>query len=132
MENLPYTTIGTVLVIAFTFWLSYRSGAQRGKASLTPPAMTGNADYEIANRIHCNSTEQLVLFLPLAWLTALQIGDIWGAIACLVWIAGRALYMQAMSSDPSKRGTGMLITIAPTIVMALALLVVTGMSLANA
>ena len=131
METLPYTTITTVLVIGYTFWLSFQAGSKRGKADLSPPAMSGNADFEIANRIHCNSNEQLILLLPLVWLTAWQIGDVWSAVACVVWLIGRVLYRQAMLSDPSKRGTGMLITIAPTVVMAIALLVMTGLSLAN-
>lgn len=132
MEALPYTSLMTVLVVIFTFWLSANAGALRGKNKLAPPAMTGSAEYEIANRIHVNTIEVMVLLIPLTWLTAAHLGDIWGAIAGLVWLLGRVLYRQAMLTDPSTRTTGMIITIAPLFIMAIALTITIGLSLATA
>ncbi len=122
MDAFPYTTLTTALVILMTFGLAALAGIARGE--LKPPAMTGSEKYEIANRIHMNSLETLVLLLPLVWLTAVRFGDMWGALACVVWIVGRVMYRQAMLNDPSKRGPGMLTTLSPVIVMGVALIIV--------
>ena len=130
MDAFPLTTLTTALVILMTFGLSAVAGLSRGE--LKPPAMTGNAKYEIANRIHMNSLETLVLLVPLVWLTSIRFGDLWGALACVVWIIGRVMYRQAMLSDPSKRGPGMMTSISPIIVMGVALIIASLVTLVSA
>lgn len=112
-----YTTIATLLISGFMFFLTARAGALRGKHDIVPPKMVGNDDFEIAYRIQANSVEQLVIFMPIMWVGAYALGDIWGGVAGLVWILGRLVYAQAMNNDPSKRGTGMIITTLPMIVL---------------
>ena len=122
MDAFPYTTLTTALAVLMTAGLSAVAGLSRGKGDLKPPAMTGDAKYELANRIHMNSLETLVLLLPFVWLTSIYFGDVWGAFACVIWIIGRVMYRQAMLTDPSKRAPGMMITIAPIFVMGIALI----------
>ena len=118
-----YTTIATVVITFFMFYLTAAAGALRGKHGIEPPKMVGNADYEIAYRIQANSVEQLVMFMPIMWLGAYALGDSWGGAAALVWLIGRFAYARAMKSDPSKRGTGMVITSVPVIVLSIAIVV---------
>lgn len=112
-----YTTSATLLISGFMFFLTARAGALRGKHDIVPPKMVGNEDFEIAYRIQANSVEQLVIFMPIMWVGAISLGDIWGGAAGLVWIIGRLVYAKAMNSDPSKRGTGMIITTLPMAVL---------------
>ena len=117
-----FTTMATLLAVFLTSLFSARAGSLRGKAGLQPPAVTGDHDYEIASRIHGNPIEQLVIFLPVLWLGAQAIGDLYGGIAGLVWAVGRIMYSSAMRTDPTKRAPGMILTLLPTVVMFIAAL----------
>lgn len=118
-----YTTIASVVITGFMFFITARAGALRGKHDIVPPKMVGNDEYEIAYRIQGNSVEQLLMFMPIMWIAAYALGDIWGGAAGLVWLIGRFVYAGAMRSDPSKRGTGMVITSAPLLVLMIAIVV---------
>lgn len=118
-----YTTTATLLAVGFTLYAMGRAGSLRGKHNIVPPAVTGSPEYEIAARVHGNTVEQLVMFLPMLWLAAPGIGDMWAGLAGLVWFAGRILYARAMGSDPSKRGPGMMLTFLPTVALFLAVVV---------
>lgn len=118
-----YTTAATVLAVGFTLYAMGRAGSLRGKHSILPPAITGNHDFELAARVHGNTVEQLVLFLPMLWLAAPVIGDLWAGAAGLVWFVGRVLYAQAMGSNPAKRGPGMMLTFLPTVALLLCVVV---------
>ena len=119
MLTMKLTALVTVSALLFTFILSGRAGAMRGKHGVNAPAMTGNVGFEKANRIHANTIEQLVLFLPLLWLSTAVVGDLWAALVGLVWIFGRVLYARAYMADPAKRGPGMIVTVLSTGVLAI-------------
>jgi glutathione S-transferase len=46
------------------------------------------------------------IFLPLLWLFAYYVSDIWAAVLGLVWIGGRLFYMVSYSEAANKRGPG--------------------------
>ena len=55
-----------------------------------------------------NTLEHLPVFIPLLWLTAIYF-SLWPWAAPLlgvVWVIGRAMYMDAYLKDPEKRGPG--------------------------
>ena len=55
-----------------------------------------------------NTLEHLPVFLPLLWLAMLYFSWLPWAVPALgvVWIIGRALYMDGYMKDPEKRGLG--------------------------
>lgn len=122
MLEMNYTALVTVATLALTFGLSGRVGAMRQRHGIDAPAITGHPEFERANRIHYNTIEQLVLFLPLLWLATGVIGDAWAAGVGGVWILGRLVYARAYQRDPKKRGPGMIITILATGALALSVL----------
>ena len=85
--------------------------------------MSGHPEFDRAFRVHANTVEQLVLFLPLLWLSTAVIGDLWAGVAGAVWIVGRVLYAGAYMREPTARGPGMIVTLLPTAVLAIAALV---------
>ena len=97
--------------------LGGRVGALRGKTGVAAPATTGDPIFERAFRVHMNTTEQLVVFLPVLWLSVQVIGDAWTGLVGTVWLAGRVLYTASYMKDPTKRGPGMLITLSATLVL---------------
>ena len=109
MSAYPLTMLGTLAVVLITLIFAARTGQARGKTGVKAPAMSGSEEFERANRVHLNTVEQLVMFLPVMWIFASQMGDLAAGIAALVWVIGRFLYSQAYMADPAKRTVGFLI-----------------------
>ena len=106
-----YSAIVTILVLALYFYMGGVVGRMRGQHNIVAPAVIGHPEFERAFRVHANTMEQLVLFLPLLWLaTLLYSGLAWlPALFGLIFLIGRIIYMQIYMSDPQKRGPGILI-----------------------
>ena len=102
----------TLLAVLFTFYAGLRAGLLRGAKNISAPATVGDPDFERAFRVHYNTIESLVVFLPLVWLAALTFDGLIALSIGLVWLVGRIVYMMSYMSDPAKRGTGALITMA--------------------
>ena len=122
MIAMPFTALVTVAALVLTFVLSLRVGNMRRKHGVKAPASTGHPEFEAANRIHQNTIEQLVLFLPVLWLALYVLGDAITGVIGAVWIVGRIVYANAYARDPATRGPGMGITMLPTVVLLLAAL----------
>ena len=120
MIAMPFTALVTVAALVLTFVLSLRVGNMRRKHGVKAPASTGHPEFEAANRIHQNTIEQLVLFLPVLWLGLYVLGDAITGLIGAVWIIGRIVYANAYARDPASRGPGMGITMLPTVVLLLA------------
>lgn len=118
MEYMALTALVTVASLIYTFILSGRVGALRGKKNVPAPATTGDPEFERAFRIHANTVEQLVLFLPLLWLSLGVVGDMWSALVGVLWLIGRVIYATSYMADPAKRSTGMIVTILATAILA--------------
>ena len=112
MIAMKYTALITVLAVLITFFFSARVGKFRGQG-VPAPATTGTPEFERAFRVHYNTIEQLVLFIPLLWLATGVIGDVWAAAIGAVWIIGRLLYSSQYIAG-TNRVTGMFMTIIPT------------------
>ena len=109
MTAFPLTSLATIILVLFTFYLSAQVGMMRGK--VLAPATSGDPEFEKAFRIHYNTIEHLVLFLPLLWLSAQFWGDVVSGCAAAVWLTGRMIYSRDYRADPTKRTMGMLITL---------------------
>ncbi|MEN3952758.1 MAPEG family protein [Iodidimonas sp. SYSU 1G8] len=117
MIEAKLTALVTIAVIFYTILLSFRVGALRGKTGVAAPATSGHPTFERAYRVHLNTVEQLVLFLPVLWLAVPVVGDVWTAAIGVVWLIGRVLYAVTYTRDPAKRGAGMLITLGATLAL---------------
>ena len=116
MKLTALVTIGAVFITAI---LGGIAGAMRGKHGVIAPAMTGSLEFEKANRAHANTVEQLVLFLPLLWISTVALGDLWAASVGLVWIFGRCLYAWLYMANTEKRIYGVIVTSLSTGVLAI-------------
>jgi len=101
-----YTALVTVLVILFYIYVGYRVPLARQKFGVKAPATTGNPDFERVFRVHMNMLEWMPVFLPLLWLFAFYVSDIWAAVLGLAWIAARTFYMVSYTQAADKRGPG--------------------------
>jgi len=117
MITMKYTALVTIAAVLYTFYLSARVGGARVKLGVAAPATTGQPDFDKTFRIHMNTVEQLVLFVPVLWLATAVVGDLWAAEIGAVWIVGRVIYTAGYSKEAAKRGPGFLLTILPTAVL---------------
>ena len=122
MITMKYTALVTVAALVFTLMLSVRVGRLRARLGVDAPAMSGEPLFDRVFRIHMNTVEQLVLFVPLLWLATSVLGDPIAAGVGAVWIVGRVVYANAYATDPARRGPGMVITLVSTGVLGLATL----------
>ncbi len=98
--------INTVLACLFTFFASARVSMMRRAHQVEAPATSGHPNFERAYRVHMNTVESLVLFLPLLWIGAILYSGIVAFFLGLVWLAGRLLYMTGYMSHPGRRAPG--------------------------
>lgn len=125
-----HETAFVTMLSMLVFWvLAFNVGRARGKYKIAAPATTGNADFERVFRVHYNTMESLVLHLPSMWLFAIYISDCWAAVLGVVWIVGRILYAKTYYADASKRGPGVIICTAATLILMLGALGATGYAL---
>ena len=111
------TVIVTFLVLAQYVLFGVQVGAMRGKHGVKAPATTGHEEFERMNRVHINTMEQLVLFLPALWIHAQYANPLWGAVLGGVFIVGRFLYRAEYLKDPGSRSPGFTITITASLVL---------------
>jgi glutathione S-transferase len=87
-----YTSIVTLLVVLFYFFIATRVPLARRKYNVQLPAITGHPDFERVFRVHQNTLEWLPTFLLPLWLCALYLSDAGAAALGIVWSVGRAIY----------------------------------------
>lgn len=111
--------IATVLALFQVFWFSFQVGRQRQKHQVPAPLMSGHEEFMRASRVHMNTVEQLVIFLPSLWLFGYYVDTRIGAALGLVFIIGRFVYQSGYMKDPKSRGTGFGISAFAMIALAL-------------
>ena len=98
--------IVTGLAALQTFYFAFQVGQARLKHSVSAPAMSGNADFERAFRVHANTIEQLVIFLPGLWMFGYYVDARIGAGIGLLFVIARFVYRNAYLGEPKNRSAG--------------------------
>ena len=126
---MEYVTIVTVLALLQFAWFGFEVGSMRAKHGIKAPAMSGAPEFERMYRVHYNTMEQLVLFLPALWLYAHTVNPLWGAGIGVIYLVGRFIYRAAYLKDPSGRSLGFASSHIPTAVMLIWVLIKTVLAL---
>jgi glutathione S-transferase len=92
-------------------------GRARRRHGVKPPAMAGHELFERAFRVHMNTLEQLVAFLPALLIASVYWPNAAVAEVGAVYLAGRFLYRYLYLIDPARRRPGFLLTVLPTFVL---------------
>ena len=114
--------VAVIAVIQFLFFGAL-TGRARGQSGLKAPAVTGNEDFERMYRVQINTLEILIAFLPVLFLAARYWPTSLVAGLGVVYLIGRLIYWRAYVSDPSKRGIGFMLSMFPTLFLAILALV---------
>lgn len=118
------TVIVTFLVLAQYVFFGIQVGGMRVKHGVKGPAVTGHEEFERMNRVHQNTMEQLVVFIPALWIHAQYANPLWGAGLALVFIVGRFIYRAEYLKDPNSRSPGFSMSFIPSAILLIWALVV--------
>jgi uncharacterized MAPEG superfamily protein len=94
-------------------------GKARMKYKVEAPAISGDPVFERYYRVHMNTLESLVLFVPSIFLFAMYVRSDVAAGLGVIFIIGRQLYLRAYVKDPKSRGLGYMLTFLPSAVLAI-------------
>ena len=120
---MPYVAIVTVVALLQFTWFGLLVGRARDKYGIAAPATHGNETFERHFRVHMNTLEQLVTFLPVLWIFAYMVSPIWAAGLGVVYLIGRAIYGRAYVRDPKSRSLGFALTSIPVLLMMLGIVI---------
>jgi glutathione S-transferase len=102
---------GTILLALLEYLvMGALVGRARGKYGIKAPATTGHPEFERANRVHINTLENLIVFVPAVWLFASYLSVTWAAVLGALFVAARAIYAIGYLQAAEKRSVGAGIT----------------------
>lgn len=94
-------------------------GKARMKYKVEAPAVSGDPVFERYYRVHMNTLESLVMFVPSIFIFAMYVRADVAAGLGVIFIIGRQLYLRAYVHDPKSRGLGYMLTFLPSAVLAI-------------
>lgn len=114
----PLPAIILCLALALYVLLGINVGRARAKFQIAAPATTGNPVFERVFRVHQNTLESLVVFVPVFFLFCRYVSSLWGSVIGAAWIIGRVLYAAAYYRD-ARRSLGFGIASIATLILLL-------------
>jgi len=102
----------TILALIEYMILGVMVGQARGRYKIEAPATTGDPMFERYFRVHQNTLESLIVFLPALWICGITLSGRGAALIGLVYIVGRVVYVRGYLADPKGRAAGAMMTFA--------------------
>lgn len=101
-------------------FFSFKVGMARGKYDIQAPAISGHEVFDRYYRVHMNTLEQLIVFIPAILIFAYFGNPTYAAGLGVFFLIGRIMYFVSYVSDPAKRGAGFIIGWIPTVLLVIA------------
>ncbi|MBW2424865.1 MAG: MAPEG family protein [Deltaproteobacteria bacterium] len=98
--------IVTLIALIEYMIFSFRAGAGRATYGVEAPATSGSIEWERLHRVHQNTLEQLIVFLPALWIFSHYWSPAVGAAIGAVFLIARPIYAAAYVKNPSSRTAG--------------------------
>ena len=115
-----YVHIVAVLAVLQFFLFGILVGFAREKHGVMAPATSGHELFNRAFRVHQNTLEQLVGFLPALLIASLYWPNAVIAGIGVIYLIGRFIYWRLYLANPAKRSPGFLLTVIPTFTLLVA------------
>lgn len=116
---MEFVAIVIVLALVQYFVFGMLVGKARATYEVHAPAISGHPVFERYYRVHQNTLEMIVMFIPAIVLFSYLVRpDIAAAIGA-VYLVGRVIYLRAYVADPAKRGLGFMVSMLPVLVLLL-------------
>ncbi len=114
---LVHAVIALALIEFFVFGALV--GRARVRYHVAAPAVTGHPLFERYYRVHYNTMEQLLCFVPGMLLFATYLSEAWAAALGLLFIIGRIVYLRGYIAEPKKRAAGFGLSALPVMILLL-------------
>jgi glutathione S-transferase len=114
-----WVAIVTSLALIQVFVFAILVGKARVDYGIDAPTTTGSPEFERAFRVHQNTIEQLIIFIPSLWMFAYFVRPDIAAGIGVVYLIGRQIYRGSYIGDPAKRSAGFGMTALSSIVLLL-------------
>jgi glutathione S-transferase len=95
--------IVTSLALLQAVYFAFQVGGARQKHGVSAPDTTGHDVFERHYRVHQNTMEQLIIFLPAMWMFGYFVDPYWASGIGVVFVASRMVYRHAYIKDPKSR-----------------------------
>ena len=115
--------IVTLLALLEYSILGAMVGRARQKYGVEAPATSGNPDFERYFRVHVNTLESLIVFIPAVWIFSLTVSYHFGVALGLLFVIARIIYASGYLSAPAKRAPGAIATFAINAILVLGSLI---------
>jgi glutathione S-transferase len=86
--------------------LGFMVGRARGTYNVPAPATTGDPVFERYFRVHQNTLESLIVFIPALWLFATYLNIPIAIALGLIFVAARIIYAAGYIKAPENRAAG--------------------------
>jgi uncharacterized membrane protein YecN with MAPEG domain len=120
---MDYVAIVTALALIQFLLLGILVGRARTRYGVAAPATTGHEIFDRWFRVHMNTAEQLLLYVPSMWIYAYYWNPVWAAGIGALFIVGRTVYAITYIREPKSRSLGFLLTFIPIFVFLVGTLV---------
>jgi glutathione S-transferase len=104
---LEYTVLGVMV------------GQARQRYNVEAPATTGNPDFERYFRVHANTLEALIVFLPAVWIFAFVVNYHVGVGLGVLFLIARIVYASGYLNAAARRAPGAIATAIINIILVL-------------
>jgi uncharacterized membrane protein YecN with MAPEG domain len=101
--------VAAIALLEYVYF-GFLVGRARTRYGVAAPAVTGDPIFERYHRVHQNTLENLVIFLPGLWLFATYVNATVAALLGMVFIVGRAIYARLYVKDPPRRSAGVMLS----------------------
>ncbi|HVO45598.1 MAG TPA: MAPEG family protein [Steroidobacteraceae bacterium] len=107
------------LAVLEFLYFGFEVGRARGRYGVKAPATSGNEIFERYFRVHMNTLEMLIVFIPACLIFGLYVNAPTAAGLGAVYIVGRYVYLRGYVRDPAKRELGYVLSSIPTSILLL-------------
>tara|TARA_B000000609_G_scaffold83422_1_gene63015 strand:- start:610 stop:1005 length:396 start_codon:yes stop_codon:yes gene_type:complete len=113
VNDFVYPGILSSIALLVYYFTLLRAGMARVKFDIKAPSHDGPEEYVRHVRVHHNTLEHLILFLPGLWLFSFAVDPVWATIIGILWPIGRIRYALSYYKDAEKRGPGLYLSMPP-------------------
>lgn len=101
---MEYPVIIIMLALLQYLFFGLRTGISRGKYGVEAPKCTGNEIWERIFRVHQNTLEQLIVFIPGLLAFSYYVSPKWAILPGVAFLVARQAYSFLYVKNPKARG----------------------------
>lgn len=101
---MEYSIIIILLASVQYLLFGLRTGVARTKFGIDAPRVSGNETWERYNRVHLNTLEQLIVFIPALLAFSYYVSPKWALLPGIAFLIARQTYSYLYIKNPKGRG----------------------------